>query len=96
MQSPRFVFCFIVIFLMVFAAVTVIIFVRVNGVRIVKHFHEITLLTFGFFFFFWMIGELVRTSPGSLLVTLDDTEFDHFFGADNLMRIFVGVSFGET
>jgi hypothetical protein len=43
-----------------------------------------------------MFGELVRTSPGSLLVTLDDTEFDHFFGEDNFMRIFVGVSFGET
>jgi hypothetical protein len=32
---------------------------------------------FGFSFFFWMIGELVRTSPWRLLVTLVGAEFDN-------------------
>jgi hypothetical protein len=59
MQSPRFVFCFIVIFLIVFTAVTVIIFVRVNGVRIVNHFYEITLLMFSFLF---LLLDVWRTS----------------------------------
>jgi hypothetical protein len=44
-----------------------------------------------------MIGEVVRTSLGRLLVTLDGPEFDiYIFGEDNFMRILVGVSFGET
>jgi hypothetical protein len=43
-----------------------------------------------FSFFFWMIGELVRTSPWRLLLTLDGFEFDHFSGGDNSMP-FVGV-----
>ena len=74
--AVAFLFCYIVILLIFFTAVTLIIFVRIAEVRIVNHFHEITLLTFRFFF--WMIGNLVRTSPGRLLFTLDGPEFDFF------------------
>jgi len=69
-------FCYVVIFLIFFTAVAFI-FVRITGVRIVKHFHKITLLTFGCLFLLlddWC--DLVRTSPGRLLDTLDDPEFD--------------------
>jgi hypothetical protein len=43
-----------------------------------------------FSFFFWMIGELVRTSPWKRLVTLDGPEFDIFGGGDKSMRLLVG------
>jgi len=48
--AVAFLFCYIVILLIFFTAVTLIIFVRIAEVRIVNHFHEITLLTFRFFF----------------------------------------------
>jgi len=88
-------------FLIFFTAVTVIIFVRFTGVRIVKLSMKLLFLRLAFCFFFWMIGELMRTSPGRLLVTLDGSEFGNFFwgggwGEDNFMRILVGISFGET
>jgi len=37
---------------------------------------KLLFLRLAFSFFFWMIGELVRTSPERLLVTLDGPEFD--------------------
>jgi hypothetical protein len=57
---------------------------------------KLFFLLLAFCFFSWMIGELVRTSPWRLLVTLDGPEFDNFFGEDNFMRILVGMPFGET
>jgi len=38
-----------------------------------------------------MIGELVRTSPWRLLITLDGPEFYNYGGGDNSMRILVAV-----
>ena len=40
---------------------------------------KLLFLRFAFSFFFWMIGELVRTSPVRLLVTLDGCEFGFLF-----------------
>ena len=73
------VFCYIVIFLTLFTAVNVIIFVWFTGVRIVNLSVELLFLRLAFCFFFWMIGELVRTSPGRFLVTLDGSELDILF-----------------
>ena len=44
-----------------------------------------------------MIDELVRTSPGRLLITLDSPEFDNYGAGDNPMRILVAFPpSGET
>jgi len=40
-----------------------------------------------------MIGELVRTSPWSFVVTLGGPEFRNFGGGKNSMLILVGFSF---
>ena len=105
MQSPltywafyavAFVSCYVVIFLLFFTAVTVITYVRFTGVRIVNLSMKLLFLLLTFCFSFWMNGELVRTSPGRLLVTLDGSEFDNFFGGNIFMRILVGISFSET
>jgi hypothetical protein len=42
-----------------------------------------------------MTGELTRTSPWRLLVTLDGPEFDNFGGGKNSRRHLVGVFFTE-
>ena len=57
---------------------------------------KLLFLRLAFSFSFWMIGELVRTSPERLLVTLDGPEFDNFFGEYNFMRIltFLSVKLG--
>ena len=61
-----------------------------------NHFLEVALLTFGFLFLPLMIGELVRTPLGRLLVFRDGSEFVYFVRLDNFMRILVDVSFCET
>jgi hypothetical protein len=53
-------------------------YIRITGARRVKHFLETILLVSGFCFFFLVIGELVRTSPWRILVTLDGPEFYKF------------------
>jgi hypothetical protein len=39
-----------------------------------------------------MTGELVKTSPQRLLVTLEGPEFDNVGGGDSSMRVLIGVS----
>jgi hypothetical protein len=58
----------------------------------VNHFLQCIRHKFFFHSFFWMIGELVRTSPWRLLITLDGPEFDNFGGGENSMEVLVGVS----
>ena len=92
--AVAFLFCYIVILLIFFTAVTVIIFVRIAEVRIVNHFHEITLLTFRFFFLDdWQLSENLSRET-SLYSWRPWVWF--FFRENNFMRILVGVSFGGT
>ena len=56
----------------------------------VSHFLEIRLT---FCFFFWMIGELVRTSPWRFQVALDGPEFDNFWWRGQFHENFVCLFF---
>jgi hypothetical protein len=82
------VFCYKVEFRTVFTFTTlsVAIFIRITQVRMVSHFLEIRL---AFCFFFWVIGELVRTSPWRFLLTPNGPEFDNFWWRGKFHENFV-------
>jgi len=75
-----FLFCCTIVFLIFLTAVKVIIFIRITCVRIVNHFLKLFFVRLAFCVFFWMIGELVRTSPRRLLFTPDGNDFVNFGG----------------
>ena len=64
-----FLFCYTAVFLTFFTAVTVIIFIRIR-IRSVKLFLKLLFICLAFSFFFWMIGELVRTPHGDFSLPL--------------------------
>jgi hypothetical protein len=53
-------------------------------------------LAFVYLFCFFVIGELTRTAPWRVLVSLDGREFGNFGGGDCSKDVFVGLFSRET
>ena len=84
-----FLFCYTVVFLTFFTAVTVIVLSVLLESGLWTISLKLFFLSLALCFFFWMNGEPLGTSTQRLLYNLDSPEIDSFGEGDNFMRIWL-------